>query len=289
MDAELFAKAKALAVELLDKTAGEMSLHEIAKHLNNRLGTPIQPGELAQIRMEWWGRMRQSVLAHDRQEKAKEKLTGPRCSNCGGAHYISQCTEPFPEKPLQLVEVAEKPEEIVEKLEAPATQPQEKAMDSSPKAEVIVTAPHPDARKRSVAGMMLRRQWLNDALDKDPGADPLKLLLEMRERFGVGIDSGYLYDTCRVARELNGLPQIPERGEEKRSFLGHDPLPTFGSPPVDELAFADNPDDECRWLAQQANDIMRAHALTELRLVVEGGKAKWIYKVVKTGEGEVTL
>jgi hypothetical protein len=57
----------------------------------------------------------------------------------------------------------------------------------------------------------------------------------------------------------------------------------------EEEEYAENADDECKWLAQQANDIMRAHQLTELRLVVENGKAKWVYKQVKTGEGETTL
>lgn len=220
MHAHLFEKARAKTLEWLDASDGELSLHEIAKRLNNVLGTPIQPGELASIRLEWSQRRIQQARAQRVQEERREKMTQPKCSNCGGAHFVSQCTQPFPEKPIQLSELAEASPASVEKLisdaaeaeifaqselEASATQlTKEEAMDSSsaPKAEVIVTAPHPDARKRTVAGMMLRRQWLNEQLDKDPGADPLKLLLDMR---------------------------------------------------------------------------------------VEGGKAKWIYKVVKTGEGEVAL
>jgi hypothetical protein len=56
-----------------------------------------------------------------------------------------------------------------------------------------------------------------------------------------------------------------------------------------EMEFAETPEEEFAWLARQANDIMRAHGLTELSLVVENGRAKWKYQVVKSAQGEISL
>lgn len=155
--------------------------------------------------------------------------------------------------------------------------------------EIKATAPNPEARRRTTAGMMLRRQRLNELLDENPGADPAALMGRIREEFGVGLAWDYVYDTCRVAREMHGLPRIPEYGPHgvPRTVDGSpQPLPKFAA---EEGEYAETPEEEFTWLARQANDIMRAHGLTELSLVVENGRAKWRYQVVKKAEGEIAL
>jgi len=56
-----------------------------------------------------------------------------------------------------------------------------------------------------------RKRFVNDLIEKDPGIKPVIIQARMVEKFGRGMDSRYIYDCCRVAREMHGLPQIPFR------------------------------------------------------------------------------
>lgn len=195
--------------------------------------------------------------------------------------------------PLQLTEVV--PEEIAVSLPEPMPVPRA----SPPKVSVEPEPLDSTGRKKTTAGMMVRRQYINNLLDDEPGADPVMLIAKTRARFGIGLDWWYVYDTCRVARELHQLPQIPENPHGRGPGAGVR-LPTFPGPVPEGLKvvsvltgqtvepeYADTPDEECRWLARQGADIMRAHKLTELKLTLENGKAKWTFTA--KGDGEMTL
>lgn len=98
-------------------------------------------------------------------------------------HWASQCPSP----------------PVVPSIQLPTPKPPEEPMNAP-----LTAAPRP-------RGMAARRQYLNELLDADPGIDPTILQGRIKERFGKGIGTPYLYDCCRVAREIHGLPQIPER------------------------------------------------------------------------------
>lgn len=171
-------------------------------------------------------------------------------------------------------------------------------------APVLVTPPPPsaprapvkytdEAGKKTTAGMMMRRQYVNELLDTDPGLDPTIILGKVKEKFGMGTHWAYVYDTCRVARELHGLPQIQEYEGKKTPHTGgaREALPTFPGAPAnadeEQDQFGETPEEECKWLARQAGDIMRVHGLVELKLTIENGLAKWTY--VAKGAGEMKL
>jgi hypothetical protein len=77
-----------------------------------------------------------------------------------------------------------------------ATQEQEQKPTEEPKEEDDVAA---------------RKKFVNDMIEKDPGIKPVIIMAELVKKFGRGMDSRYIYECCRVAREIHGLPQIPYR------------------------------------------------------------------------------
>lgn len=87
----------------------------------------------------------------------------------------------------------------------------------------------PGARKplRNVEAMKIRRDWLNEFLDQNPGAHPLEIIGVMRTLFGIATTPEYVYETCRVARELHGLPPLPtvERGKAPTATKEPEPMP----------------------------------------------------------------
>jgi len=262
------------------------SLHQIAKRLNNDFGNPLQEDHIARIRDEWLAARKKDPLPPPNPYITKRPVDG--CPRCKGPHFISQCTAPLPTPPILLMVEVDRGPAVVPNLEVPVEEVMPEA--PPPVASIVATAPHPEARKRTTGGRMLRRQWINEYLEQEPGVDPTILLGKLKEAFGIGLDWRYIYDTCRIAREIHKLPQIPEAPRLNGRAPGpREPMPTYAPGELAEDDFSDSPDEECKWLAQQANDIMRAHGLTELRMVMEGGKARWTFKVVREESGEVTF
>lgn len=276
-------------VEQLMTQKPGMSVREIARAATNE-GRPIAWEDIQRARVKYLQKLYDMREVREAVQAATPSVIAdktPWCVRCGGQHWASVCDaqlESVGPVPIPLVNIKESSME--ENTSAPTPEP-------TPVPPPIV-APPPiiSARKKmATANMMIRRQYLNELLDKDPGADPRKMVLAVKEKFGIGLDIHYVYATCRVAREVHNLPRIPEREDPNgREFVKREPLPTYGgATDDDEEEYANNPDDECLWLAKQAGDVMRAHGLTELRLTVEGGKAHWSYTVMRTGKGEVDL
>lgn len=150
--------------------------------------------------------------------------------------------------------------------------------------------PHP--LMRGAQQRAEKRQYVNELLDADPGLDPQIIIGKLKERFRSSLDHRYIYDTCRIARELHQLPQLPLREPHARVDTERRPLPTFEAPvvvagPAPELDtdFAATPEEDLQWLAEQARDIMRAHQLGELVLTLTPVGAEWEFKVLRTGRG----
>lgn len=153
-------------------------------------------------------------------------------------------------------------------------------------------APKPPPKRRTAAMVAERRQFLNQLLDDDPGIDPVVALGRLREKFGSGLSNTYVYETCRIAREIHGLPTVARRNDEHgRIYGGREPLPTFEAPEGEE-EFASTPEEDLAWLARQAGDIMRQHNLVGVTLTmsvapVTGERsAEWEFEVApRTGRG----
>lgn len=155
-----------------------------------------------------------------------------------------------------------------------------------------VTPPRPTGTSRSASDRALRRQYLNELLDKDPGADPIILLARLKERFGVALDHGYVYETCRVAREIAGLPELPSYEPGRKVYGARPGLPTFEAEAV-ERAGSTTPEEDLGWLLRQLGDIMRAHGLASVTVMASGEKAQWEFiekpREPRRGSGEVTF
>lgn len=170
-----------------------------------------------------------------------------------------------------------------------AAEPEQKA-EPTPVKEVM-TPEKPDRRLAQTRAE--KRQFVNDQLDADPGLDPIVLLGRLREKFGSALSNSYVYDTCRVARELHQLPQLSTTTAHTRKDVnGRTSLPAFGvAPDAPELEpkegeeFAATPEEDLHWLAMQASDIMRAHQLAELTLTLSPAGGDWEFKVTRTGRG----
>lgn len=235
---------------------------------------------------------------------APAALTSPKPKSCGicgqNGHWPSECSEW--ERQTEVPEYAPDPEPVIALTESdimpepkPTPAPVLLTEVAEKKPEPPKPAPQkavvPESRRRTVIGRMMRRQRLNVLLEEDPGAEPMVLMGKIKEEFGMGLDWRYVYETCRVSREIHGLPQVPDVKPHTRAPGEVRPLPTYGLPFVDpeDDEFADTPEEEIRWLAEQIADIMRAHSLTEVRLEAAHGKVKWRYSIVKTAEGEVSI
>lgn len=160
------------------------------------------------------------------------------------------------------------------------------------KTERAPEAPKLPPKRRTAAMVAERRQFLNQLLDDDPGIDPVVALGRLREKFGSGLSNTYVYETCRIAREIHGLPTVARRNDEHgRTYGGRDPLPTFETE-AEEEEFASTPEEDLAWLARQAGDIMRQHNLVGVTLTmsvapVTGERsAEWEFEVApRTGRG----
>lgn len=82
----------------------------------------------------------------------------------------------------------------------------------TPKATEMVQPEEPKKEEpKEEDDLAARKKFVNDLIEKDPGIKPVIIQARMVEKFGKGMDSRYIYDCCRVAREMHGLPQIPYR------------------------------------------------------------------------------
>ena len=178
------------------------------------------------------------------------------------------------------------------------TGPGEPARPEPTNAEIV---PALSTRPKNAAERAARRQALNEMLDADPGIDPLLAIVRLKERFGGALDAAYVYETCRIARQIHGLPTLNRRDESRGRHGGTpSPLPTFPAPEGqaelvelppdedDESAFALTPEEELAWLVRQARDIMRQHRLVELVLTMTETTGEWEFRVApRTERGSV--
>ncbi len=143
-----------------------------------------------------------------------------------------------------------------------------------PEEPARVPVPVPVPVRRGAANRALRRQYLNELLDADPGADPLTVASAVKSRFGIGLDWGYIYDTCRVAREVHKLPQIRSHVYGERSEHERPGLPEFEATGEERAAGA-NPEEDVAWLMRQLRDVMRAHGLASMTIAASEAGASW--------------
>lgn len=198
------------------------------------------------------------------------ELATPKCRRCGGPHWISQCLE---------VEVVPIPEPVPE----PVPEVSEEPVMTAPTPEVLPEVPRPRptpgvGSSRSMEGTLVRRKRLNELVDAEPGIHPLEALVKLRSEFGIGLDLSYIWETCRVARQMNGLPPLTERDESQGRAS-----PT----PAEELPLT--ADDELRWMASRVSEIIRAHNLSDLTLKLESGVLTWEYEIRVKKSGKQTL
>lgn len=174
---------------------------------------------------------------------------------------------------------------VVEAMRYKPTTPGENENGEAPPAPL----PEPATGKtRSAADVAMRRAFLNALLDAEPGAHPQVLMGKLQAQFGTALSWSYLYETCRVAREVSGLPQLPEReGVEREPGLTRQGLPVFAPAEVVEPEVVTLAED-LQWLAQQARDVMRAHGLSDLALVADEAGAEWTWtEKPKSGSGKL--
>lgn len=192
----------------------------------------------------------------------------------------------IPSKPYKDVEPVEEVDPTKEEVMTPEVPP------PAPAAPVAAPA-LPALIGRNAQQRAEKRQYVNELLDADPGLDPQIIVGKLKEKFQSALDHRYIYDTCRVARELHQLPQLNLREPHLRTDTERRALPTFGAPvvaagpavPESDTDFAATPEEDLQWLAEQARDIMRAHQLGELVLTLTPAGAEWEFKVLRTGRG----
>ena len=268
----------------------QASIREIARAAEND-GEPIAWEQIATVRNRWLhtqtslGRLPRIVPVIEIAPENEPVVAGKAsCTNCGGMHWVSQCTTPFPEKPKPLTEEAnpaaqEKPMEPVAPAVPVVTPPAPKPPFTPAPTQPAAALHESHLGRQRVKGMWIRRAYLNDLLDANPGGDPMDLMVKVRQRFGIGIDASYVWETCRIARQIHRLAPITERDEESRA-AADPPLKDEISPPLK---------DEIEVLARQAADVMRAQGLTSFSLEISDGIARWRYDVRRSDEGTVRL
>lgn len=78
-----------------------------------------------------------------------------------------------------------------------------------------MTRPGAHKGARNVEAMKIRRDWLNELLEVNPSAHPQEIQGNMITLFGMATSPEYIYETCRLAREVHGLPTIPRSNRSK--------------------------------------------------------------------------
>ena len=225
--------------------------------------------ERAEAKLEEERREREAKRARDAdRELAAESERAQREAAWARAHEetLKQASlnAPLPSAPFGL-------DSFVAGFTAPPA-PLRQNLDALPPIETVRPAPVPH-RRGDAASRAARRQFVNEVLDADPGADPISIIARMKERFGVGLDWRYVYDTCRVAREIHGLPQLSTNAPHERVSGERVPLPTFPGDP--ESAAGVTPEEDLNWLVRQLRDVMRAHGLASVEVVASETGANW--------------
>lgn len=230
-------------------------------------------------------------LVSQARHKVRQAVRKAPVATFGGAALVSvklpvalQRNPPpvlIPSKPYKDVEPTKEEEEVM----TPEVPPPAPAAPSAPALPALIGR---NAQQRAE-----KRQYVNELLDADPGLDPQIIVGKLKEKFQSALDHRYIYDTCRVARELHQLPQLNLREPHLRVGTERRALPTFEAPVVtagpimseSDTDFAATPEEDLQWLAEQARDIMRAHQLGELVLTLTPAGAEWEFKVLRTGRG----
>jgi hypothetical protein len=129
-----------------------------------------------------------------------------------------------------------------------------------------------------------RIAFVNELLDKDPGLHPDQLKFHLREKFDKTLDAAYLYEVCRLAREVHGLPQIPTRvDEDGRASPGPVPMPVGVPVPAPDPVEA-----AVRILVQKLKEMSLDFSEFNLR-VNEEWVAEYSFTRKYSGKGKVTL
>lgn len=287
----------------------DVSLDDLCREAITEMGTGHGVGKatMADIRRRW--RQEQDAAP----TPPPQPVVAPaipskvmRCLRCGSlGHWVSQCTEPLRLTPEMLISpapgisvarvvLAEMKEEVRSGVEAVAElREMETRLLALKKDEERKAKERPledVGRKKTAAGTAVRRERLNAMLEADPGADPVMLIANIRAEYGRGLDWGYVYDTCRIAREIHQLPQLAEHSFAARPFQGREPMPTFGAEPApapEELALEAEeeltPEEEMAYVAQKLAEVVRAHRLTGVSLTVSDTAVSWDYVVRRRG------
>lgn len=181
--------------------------------------------------------------------------------------------------------------------EEEARQAEVRTLPPAPETPVpVVPAPAPAPRVRGTAAeRALRRQFLNELLDADPGMEPVEAAARLKREFGVALDWGYIYETCRIAREVHQLPTIPEHTHTAgRESAPRTPLPVFEAAmeqAAEERAAGATPEEDLAWLVRQLGDLMRAHSLASVTVAASEAGASWEFvekpREPRKGAGEV--
>lgn len=170
--------------------------------------------------------------------------------------------------------VAEEERKALEELKARAAEAPEPVAPEPAGAPVPAFARRP---RGNAATRALKRQYLNELLDNEPGADPVALMAALKSRFGgVGLDWAYVYDTCRVAREIHGLPQIPTLTSAGRAVTERLSLPEYEAL-AEERAVGASPEEDLAWLVRQLGDLMRAHSLERVTVSADEAGGRWSF------------
>lgn len=134
-----------------------------------------------------------------------------------------------------------------------------------------------------------KKAFINELLEKDPGMRPAIIQGRVQEKFEVGINPTYLYEVCRMARELHGLPQIPTRHDPNGRLTGTSPpmLPTPIPTPV-QAAPVDPVTDAVKSLisALKASGMVFENITLSIN---SSWEAEFTYERKVSGSGKVSL
>lgn len=260
----------------------DSSVDEIARAADAE-GVPLAKELASQVRRDF--RLARVFTPATNLTPAAPSLEA-RCERCGQqGHWISQCpviVEPPPSVPVQTYVEEVEPEEALPVEEEKAAVVEEKAPAPTP-------APSKEAgRARSVEGTFVRRQRLNAIVDVQPDIHPLQAVLQLREEFGIALDFNYVYETCRLAREVHGLPPLRSREDPGNREFGEREKVTVVAAAAEEAAEL-TPDEELAWIATRIGEIVRAHNLSDVNIRTENGELVWDYEIRLRKSGKQAL
>lgn len=206
----------------------------------------------------------------------------------------------------ELADMEREVRERAEAAKAAAAHVQSVVAEIEREAAKPAPKPTPAPAPKRKSNTLMRRARLNELLDADPSMPPQAAQVKLWEEFGIALGIGYIVETCAAAREIAGLPPLRTIAKHTKTQPGSpraveadDPnvvdeealveAETRQAVRVGQLATPTNPDEEVASLARLAGDLMRAHGISDLRLVVVAGEADWEFSFTKTNRGSTKV